>query len=293
MKNFLKTIFFYGFVIFASLNVISFLSLYSLRNSCFYKPEFLQNGVSQNKFNYLILGSSTGLMTLNTIQIDSISHKKGLNISLDDSSLSSHYLMLQHFYQLNKKTKTLILAVTPWDCGEKNPKINENDYRFLPYINQEYIYNYYVELQKSKINVLALTKYFPIIGVSYYNAELFFPSILAFVKPEKRNKFDQKGNFKYPNLGKPTNKEEHELNLVFNNPYLKKITTFCKTNKIKLIIYQSPLYKTKVVQTKANFEFINHSNLIKSANYFYDDIHVNEKGRKLCSTLVARYIQTQ
>ena len=140
---------------------------------------------------------------------------------------------------------------------------------------------------------MALTKYFPIIGVSYYNAELFFPSILSFIKPEKRNKFDQKGNFSYPNLGMPTITKQSELNLVFNNPYLKKIATFCKTNKIKLIIYQSPLYKTNVLQTNANFEFINHSNLIKSANYFYDDIHVNEKGRKLCSILVARYIQTQ
>ena len=108
MKLFLSKIFVYFIGIFFLLNLISFLILENLSNSEFYKPQFIKNYNERSEFDYVVLGSSLGLTTLNTKEIDKYFNYSGLNISMDDSYLNSHYLMLQHFYESNKKTKKLI-----------------------------------------------------------------------------------------------------------------------------------------------------------------------------------------
>src|SRR6478609_7980852 len=108
MKRFLIQMTIYAFVVLVIINAIAFLSLYSIRRSNFYKPQFIVNGVKENEFDYVVLGSSTGLTTLDTNLIDSLTNKNGLNISMDDSGLSSHYLMLRHFYEHNRTTKYLV-----------------------------------------------------------------------------------------------------------------------------------------------------------------------------------------
>jgi len=284
MKQFLLKIAGYGLVSFLILNGIAFLCLYFLGNSNFYKPQFVKNGVFEKEFDYVVLGSSTGLTTLDTKLMDSITGKKGLNISMDDSALSSHYLMLRHFYALNRKTKCLVLAITPWDMAVTNPTLNVNDYRFLPYVNEEYVYEYYKSLEQTSFKVLTLSRYVPIIGMTYYNTELFYPSLLAALHPEKRNRFDDAGNYSYPNFGKPKKSENKIMELELKNPYYKKIKQLCIDHKIQLILYQSPIFKTSVVTVDNQYQkIINHSQLFQESIMFYDNLHVNDKGRKICS----------
>ncbi|WP_320814520.1 hypothetical protein [Flavobacterium sp.] len=247
----------------------------------------MKNGVKEKYFDYVILGSSTGLTTLNSKLIDSTLNTTGLNISMDDSSLNSHYLMLQYFYALGKKTETLVLAITPWDVTNKAPKLNNNDYRFLSEIQQNVVFDYYSEIESADFPILQYSKFLPILGVSYYNNELFYPSFFTFVKPEKRNRFDDKGNYSYPNLGAPSKENEDAIHLDFQNPYFFKIVDFCKKKNIKLILYQSPLYKKNIL-TSGNYTIINHSNLIKDNTLFYDNLHVNKKGRVYCSEIFAK-----
>ena len=84
MKQFLKSIGLYGLISFLFFNGIAFLCLFFLSKSSFYKPSFVKNGVVNNSFDYVVLGSSTGLTTLDTKLIDSVTGMKGLNISMDD-----------------------------------------------------------------------------------------------------------------------------------------------------------------------------------------------------------------
>ncbi|MGB4775135.1 MAG: hypothetical protein WBP45_08185, partial [Daejeonella sp.] len=135
MKRFLIKITIYALAICTTLNTTAFISLYFLRRSNFYKPQFIVNGISESELDYVVLGSSTGLTSLDTKLIDSITNKIGLNISIDDSGLASHYLMLQHFYEKNKTTKCLVLVITPWDISTPNPRLGNNDHRFLPNID--------------------------------------------------------------------------------------------------------------------------------------------------------------
>lgn len=290
MKKFLLKIGIYALVSFIILNLIAFASLYFMGKSSLYKPEYVANGVTQTKFDYVILGSSTGLTTLNTIQIDSISGKKGFNISIDDTSMSTHYLMLQHFYACGKTTDRLVLAITPWDATNSDPTLNNNDYRFLPYVNKDYVFDYYSELERGWFKALAYSRYFPLFGISYYNTELFYPSLLTVFQPKKKNRFDENGNYSYPENGPgPEQKSSSISNVMIKNPFYNRIKKFCTENKIELVLYQSPIYNTKVIMG-VDSKFVNHSDLLKDSSFFYDAIHVNNKGRKACSESLAEVI---
>ncbi|MVO07691.1 hypothetical protein GOQ30_00770 [Flavobacterium sp. TP390] len=289
MKQFIKKIAFYVLMSLLLFNGIAFLSLQILGKSNFYKPEFVKNTVIDTNFDYVVLGSSTGLTTLDTKLIDSITNKKGLNISMDDTSLNSHFLMLQHFKASNKSAKCLVLAVTPWDLKNKNPKLNNNDYRFLPYVQEDYVFDYYNELETKTFKPLSFSRYFPIIGVSYYNTEIFYPSIISFFNSNKRNHFDDKGNFCYPTNGKPNKLEIDEIEVVINNPFYFKIKEFCSQNNIKLRIYISPIFKTKL--KIHDDSIIDQSNFLIDEEMFYDNIHVNQIGRRKCSIEFAKYLK--
>ena len=288
MKKFVRHAILYGLLVFILLNAIACCNLYFLRNSSFYKPSFLTNEVAESDFDYIVIGSSIGLTTLNTTLIDSITNKKGLNLSIDDTSIASNYLMLKHFYENEKKAKYCVLAISHWDLAIEKPALNDNDYRFLPYFYEDYVFQYYKTLEPDFFKPLALSHYFPAVGVCYYNTEIFYPSILAAFKPSKRNRFDEKGNYFYPELGKIQPKEWKTIMLSWKNPYVEKIKKLCDENNTELIVYQAPIFNTKIINSNAKINFINHANAVTKDDYFFDEIHLNQYGRKEASTIFAK-----
>lgn len=284
MKKFLTKIALYTFFILLIGNGIAYLSLYVLGKSQLYKNQFVKNGVQEKHFDYVVLGSSTGLTTLDTKLIDKTLNTSGLNISMDDTSLSSHYLMLQYFLSLGKSTDQLILCVTPGDLQNPVNELNNNDYRFLTEVQDTLVYNYYDRLEKNGLKVLTYSRYLPLLGISYYNNELFYPSIYAFLKPTKRNRFDDKGNYTYPQIANNIEKRDVVTSKTsFINPSFLKIRKLCKEKGIDLIVYQSPIHGTNVIfPSTKEFRIINHSNILPEA-LFYDPIHVNSEGRIFCT----------
>jgi hypothetical protein len=291
MKFFLKKIIFYGFLALILFNAIALTCLYILRNSSFYKPEFLVHEVKNEHFDYIVIGSSIGLASLNTTQIDSSINSKGLNLSMDDTSLSSNYLMLQHFYKHNKKVKFCILAINYWDVSNEKPKMKINDYRFLPFVNEDYVFNYYNEGEATRFKPLTWSRNMPIIGVSYFNTEIFYPALVALFKPEYKNRFDGDGNYAFPSTTNLKYKQKADLQLNWRNPFLDKIKKLCCDNHTQLIVYQAPNYDKKIINKNRNFNLINHSDSIISTKYFYDEVHLNSKGRKLESRAFANELK--
>lgn len=292
MKHFLKytALLMLAFIIIASL--VSMGSFYALRNSSFYKPSFLINDVPQKKFDYIVLGSSVGLTTLNTKLIDSLIGSKGLNLSMDDTGLSSQYLMLQHFIAEGKTTKYCILAPGLAALENKDVNYGDNDYRFLMYGNRDYIHDYYKNASSNSeaARMAYVTKWLPFVGISYYNTELFFPSLNALLFPRKRNRFDDSGNYSYPKLnGRLKDKLKETKKVSFDHPYLHKIETLCKENNIQLIYYFAPIRSTAVEYESASFPILNHSKEINDDSLFYDNIHLNYLGRKEISVKFSQY----
>ena len=289
MKRFLKHITIFIFAAFITLQLLSFLSLYFLRKSHFYKPQYVANTLRDVQLDYVVLGSSTGLTTLNTEQIDNETGLNGFNISIDDTSLSTHYLMLQHFVENGGSARSLVLVVSPGDLANGDPSISGNDYRFLPYAHKRYVNRHYVDLPSKEAAILKVSKYMPFVGVSYYNAELFYPSLKTAIHPTTRNRFDKKGNYVYPTSGKALEKTNRtkELSLTIANPYFEKIKALCHTNQIRLVIYQPPIYGSKVLGDMGLLQFVNHSDLLTDPLLFYDRIHVNREGRIAASRAFA------
>jgi hypothetical protein len=289
MMLFLKRIGFVVLVFIGMSMLVSWGSLWALRQSSFYKPSFLVNSLSEKSFDYIVLGASTGLTTLNTKVIDSMLHTNGVNLSMDDTALSSQYLMLQHFLAQGKTTKVCVLAPSVKDYDVRTNELSGNDYRFLPYVNTTYVYDYYKQFKGVDAKVLAYSKWFPMLGVSYYNVELFYPSLVALMQPEKRNRFDATGNYVYPESKKASKmiNDLMSVTLDFKNPYLNKIKALCKANDIELICYISPMEGKNVIVSSAGFSVINHSNLLNDSKYFFDSEHVDAKGRKVSSVQFA------
>ena len=291
MKRFIKYIVFLVIGILLLAHIISASSLYMMRQGSFYKPAFLVNTISAETFDYIVLGASTGLTTLNTKIIDSISDLKGLNLSIDDTGISNHYLMLQHFLAEGKKTSYCILVPGLGGIDDLKNSIGDNDYRFLMYVNRPYVPDYYKALpSKSTINVLYYSKWLPFLGLSYYNVELLFPSLISAIKPDKRNRFDDCGNYTYPILHSKLEPRHKTIqHIKFYNPYLKKIEDLCRAHHIKLIYYFPPNRIKSLTFETTPENVINHSNSLENDLYFYDDIHVNNLGNIEASLLFAKY----
>jgi len=255
-----------------------------------YKPSFIANMVAEKKFDYIFLGSSMGLTSINTILLDELTDMNGLNASMDDTSLATHYLMLKHFVESGGETNRCYVAISPSDISNNQPSYSTNDYRFLPFIHNQYVYEEIKNREKG-INPLKATYWQPFIGTTYYNLELGASAIQAFLKPSKRNRFDEKGNYSYPVAGNPPSNKLSESELEWRNPFIDKIEKLAKENNIELIYYQPPIYNLQVINNDSAKKLINHSNQLKSPDLFYDRIHVNKHGREEITRILAAELQ--
>lgn len=285
MISFLKRLGFICIALILFVQIISFGSLWALRQGSFYKPSYLTNTVEEQNFDYIIVGASTGLTTLNTLVIDSVLGTNGLNLAMDDTTISSQYLMLQHFLASGKSTKTCILAPSVMSYDYNNYDINNNDYRFLMYVNKSYVSQYYNEFRGTKAKLLGFSEWLPAIGVTYYNMEIFYPGLLSLLEPNRRNRFDYKGNYTYPKIVNSNEKINAFTNLPihFTNLYINRIKKLCELHNIKFICYFTPMRGQRALIKSKNYNIINHSDLLQNKSYFHDDIHVNSQGRKAAS----------
>lgn len=293
MRRFLKHIgsVFLGFFVLAQL--ISYISLWGLRQGSFYKPSFLENSVKGNHFDYIVIGASTGLTTINTKVVDSVLQTTGLNLSMDDTALSSQYLMLQHFLASGKRTDVCVLSASVIDYDVSDYRLSGNDYRFLPYVSKDYIRDYYCSFYSFQARLLAYSEWVPMLGFGYYNSELFYPALWSFIEPEKRIRFDGNGNYTYP-VGKDDSKPIEYRTLLpvyLKNDYLNKIRALCEANNIQLVCYMAPLKSREAVVRSSAYKLINHTAILDDTHYFYDEVHVNALGRQLVSIQFAKELQ--
>jgi len=294
MREFILKLLKYSLIAVLLINVVAFASLFCLRKSEFYKPSYLVNHFEENtKFDYIILGSSRGLTTINTKQVDKDLETRGVNLSIDDTGLPTHKLMLEHFYNNNFEAKKVILTLDRGSFKKGEIKINDNDYRFLPFITNDYVHDYCSKYEKGIIKKLSYSKYFPFLGLSFYNAELFFPSIITIFNKEKRNRFDDYGNYQYPAGSKLNSNNKLVTDEVeITNPMVIELKRLCKKNNSELILYIAPIYKTKlIIKNDIGVEIINHANSVESSDNFYDHIHVNQEGREIATKAVIDYIK--
>jgi len=296
MKVFLVKLSKYALICLVITNIIALLSIGSIRNSDMFKPSFILRYFSKENrnFDYVLMGPSTGLRGTDTSIIDSVLQKKGFNLSLDDSSYGAQYLMLEHFLHNGFTTKTLILLLIPERMNTKDEIIYNNEFYFLPYIWERPVYNYFANKESGIMKIRAYTKYLPILGVSYYNQQLFFSSLISSVKPHYMHHFDKNGNETYAIPNVPFEKKLKIDTLLFCNKDAKRIEALCKEKGIKLIYYYSPQYHEMIERPKAlSDRIIIDNGLTDEKRLFQDKYHLNVEGRRIATLALCDSLRTR
>jgi hypothetical protein len=132
-------------IIFIGLLIIIIISpwilLRIIKKSNIYKSTYVYNKLSNATLDYVVLGSSRGLTTLNTNKIDSILGLKGFNASTDGGGIATNWLMLKHLIHCNVKFKYCILVLDDMGIEDNTYQFSKNTYRFIPFYNYDHIQN--------------------------------------------------------------------------------------------------------------------------------------------------------
>jgi len=260
----------WSLIVFVILNVLGVLLDFNIRRSNIFKVNVLFNiDLPDN----IILGSSRSLTGINTNLLAQLTKKKWYNLSMDDTPVETHLLLYQLLIEQGKTPKQILLQYDRSDNLVDSTRFFDNDYQFLPYINKsESVSNYL----KHKDNYL-LFKYLPIYKYVYFNVELFYPSILLFVKPKYQHRFDEIGDYSYPKnyLLKDSTKNWESRNLVLKSSNISILHKLCKLNKTDMILYTAPIYRTVVYPDTQFSNYYNFSNLFNSNLNFSDDFHIS------------------
>jgi hypothetical protein len=241
------------------------------------------------EYDYAFCGSSRSYNGINISMIDSISKKKGINLSLDGSEISTQSVLMNLFLQKNS-LKTIYLQIDYWNV---NSELTNDiaDARLLPYLDSEICFDHYKQFGFKWF----LYRYVPFWKYAefnyYWGPVIFFNSLFNVRKPE----FDIKtGSLYYPNgkfLGKNVNQ-----NIIFQKDasfkYLKEIIAMCDSKGIKLVLFTAPYSvvldskesKTSIDEffifcKKQKVTYYNFSGTFnKQFSLFYDDVHLNKNG---------------
>ncbi|MCP4522410.1 MAG: hypothetical protein GY827_12075 [Cytophagales bacterium] len=282
MKRFLLKSSLYLGIFVLIVNMIGWVGDISLRKSKLFKPSFLLNNYdNQQRFDYFLLGSSRGLTTIDTKQVDDSLGTNGVNLSMDDTDLKTHLLMLKHFFANGYKSNYCILTLDHQSFTKTQQKLGDNDYRFAHFISQNHVREHFDEYETTSLTPIKNSAYLPFLKYSYYNLQLVPSALLATVRPNKRHRYDEAGNYTYPKKGIPKKEKItfEEKVVKITNPLVKEAMQICERNNTELIIYVAP-YKGKSLKiVDPNTYVINQSSSIQESHLFYDFLHVNSDGR--------------
>ncbi len=293
MKKFIYKSLLFCVAVFVVLNAISWIVLEIHRNASLFKPSFVTNQIAGETFDYIILGSSVGYTGVNANVIDSITMMNGINLAMDGTNALTQSAMLTHFLNSGCRTKYCILAL---DEGRSNILRDDfcmNDFQFLPFISNKSIYNIYRNREKALGGSYfrTLTGYIPMLGVTYYNAQIFYSSLLAIMNPDRRHHFDKKGVGQYPNghTFDIDNIEFSEEVVEITNSSILDIKQICLNNNIEIIYYLPPKFNCiSTVEDNDKISIINFRDRFNDNHtYFYDAVHLNVAGRDKISTDLA------
>lgn len=286
MRKFILKSILYLVLVVVIVNFLAILGLWSLRKSEFFKTTYLINHFEKEQaFDLTVFGSSRSLSALDTKLIGDSLSGTAINFSMVYSSLPSSLLMLKHFYHQGYTSKWVVVSIDLPDFEESKTVISENDYVFIPYAKDPHIRDYFAQYEEGVLKPIYTTKYFPALSFSYYNMELLPPAIQALIKPNYRYRFDDKGNYQYPDyLSLTEMPEPRHFETALSNPILQEIQELAEANGSKLVVYIAPYLRDNIkVKDNSPYTVINHARLLNDPAYFFDYIHVVTRGKQVAS----------
>lgn len=287
LKKFIKAVAYYSTIILILLNLVALTLDAHIRRHTIFKSNLIFN---QLEANSLILGSSRGLTGVSAKQLTTLTKEQWYNLSIDDTPVETHLLVLELLIENGSTPKCLLLQFDESKENGDYTKIHDRDYQFLPYAYHDN--GLLWEYMKYKQNGFgALLYLIPILKYAYYNTELFFPAVGLIFNPNYHHRFDDSGDYSYPVIttfeSSCTSKEPKIINL--QNQILARINALCVENGIKLLVFTAP-YRCQTADIMLNKEILyyNYSTIFNEDSYFYDELHINALGKDAFTQIILK-----
>lgn len=247
--------------------------------------------IKKQRFDFAVHGSSRGYTTIDVGAIARETHLKGINLSIDGSSIPDQYLLLKIFLEHQNSIQQLYLQVDPVSASTEHifastiPKL-------FPYLKDPFVFDHY----KQYGFIWYVYRYVPFYRYAEYNTIWGLHQFLNEFFHLFPKEYDLYGGRFYPvaQYKKPTQYRQFAFDLTSDYKYLNKIIALCQANNIKLVLFTAPYshvavdraYRqnvaafTKMINAKG-ITYINYAHAYNHAfNLFYDDVHLNQNGVK-------------
>jgi hypothetical protein len=279
MRKFIKKIILCLALVFLILNIFGIFLDYTIRKSMIFKICVLKNkDLPEN----IILGGSRALTGIKAERLSKLGKCKWYNLAMDDTPIKMHRLFLEILISKRIRISKIVLEYYNTNKINKSEEfdfIRKNEYQLLPFINDFIEVNDYLKSKRG----FYFFKYLPIYKYIYFNTELFYPTLKLLVDTDFKYKFNNYGDYTYPNsLKGDLNNFTQNINvrLNFQNTDLIEMKNICIRKKIELKCVTGPIFNgySDLVFPELHYNFIK---LPLSQIFFYDKIHVNDDGSKL------------
>lgn len=260
----------------------------------FFKPSKILNSQEWKNAKVLILGSSRALTSFDSPMIENHTAKKTVNLSMHDTGPSIHQLLFELAIENAYLPELIILQ---YDQREPEPSnlLYEMDYQFLTLLSNSAVVRDYFSSKMGKVFVFTQI-IFPIWKYAYWNTELLFPIPIMLLNPDATFRSNSNGDYDYPEKGQqlePCSKSSVEATQLYRNSQLFNYLELTEIDqKISFVLTTAPTYNFKY---DFNFDgnYINASNWFNcDAPLFYDEIHLNSKGKKAFTINFIEAMQT-
>ena len=288
MKKFFKNLFILLIILLAFFWLLDEAFTYVFQKGYYTKIQWLYQKQNQ-RYDYAMHGSSRAFTTIDIPAIEKATGKKGINISVDGSSIPDQYLMLKIFLANGNKIKKLYLQVDPFSSDTEEifefavPK-------FMPYLKEDIVFDHFKQFGGEWYAY----RYVPFYRYAKYNTLWGIHEVLIDQFKILPQDFDEYGDYFYPNVQyKGPDKLRHlTFDLKGKYKFLNQIIELCKSNKVELILFTAPVadiiideaYKENALQfaelmKSKGVSYYNYGDLYgNDPKLFYNEIHLSGRG---------------
>lgn len=261
---------------------------YVFKKGYYTKIQWLYNKQAQ-EYDFAINGSSRAFTTLDLSKIEERTGKKGINISVDGSSIPDQFLMLKIFLHNKNTIKKLYLQIDPFSSNTEEifdfaiPK-------FFPYLKEDIVFDHFKQFGYE----WSAYRYIPFYRYAKYNTLWGPHEVLIDQFKILPQDFDQYGDFFYPNIDYKGPVKLRHLTFDLNGKYrfLNEIISLCRQQRIELVLFTAPVadiiidadyhrntIKFMEMMKSKGVAYYNYGNLYgNDPENFYNEIHLNKRG---------------
>lgn len=287
------------FLISLLLGILAMLYLLDFAYTYVYTAGLPRNKISyllslkNEKIDYVFLGSSRVDNTIDSDIIEVNTGKTALNLGIQGAKPDDYFLMLKLLHEQNIQTKAVFIQVDYVFNLEGNSEILKS--ALMPFISKPII----SEFVEERSNDYFFLKNIPFYRYLKYDYKLGFREFTSTLL-HRRPGLDLDNGYT-PKYGQAGGQLKSELpeRLKEKNETLQAINNFAVNNNIKIYYFMAPFCPATLNQ---NFGsklqekipgFIDFSNIFKDhEEYFFNCGHLNDKGAKKFSQIIAERINT-